>query len=181
MRKNNFSKIILFGLINLIFVACKKPQAEFNLKKYEYAAGDIIIYENLSTNYKSAKWRIFGDEIDNLYIGRNPNLLINILSPDGVYKLKLTVSNNNKESSSEKKFLVKCKRGLLKINTSGSNFNSQKAYHVYIDDQYVGEATNYSWQNQIPEGIRIITLNSSSKTLTKVVEIKNGSSVSILF
>ncbi len=163
----------------------KKPDAHFILSQYEYSAGDMIQYENLSTDFETCEWSIIGPDgstVDTTVTGRHPNIVLGILSEDGAYSLKLRAMSKKEKKITEveKLFLVKSTRGYLNINVNGSGDHDD--YSVYVDGQYIGEALfNGAFQKQIPIGTRLVEIVDGSVTQTEVVEIDENNWVYLYF
>jgi len=158
------SVISIFSLIS-----CKKqPTSDFMLKQYEYSAGDMIEYENFSTDFDSCCWQIV-DEEDNIlrtFGGAHPNIVTSIISPDGYFKLRLTTfsKKEKKKSVIEKGFLMKTySKNILTVNSNG--IGDHEDYDVFVDNQYVGQPYyNGSFQVAIPIGIHIVKLVAGYET-----------------
>ncbi|MFN5984774.1 MAG: hypothetical protein ACK476_14610 [Fluviicola sp.] len=75
-----FSQLIF--LIILVTSCQKKFKANYTLNKYEYAAGDMIEYSNLTLKAKEYKWEIIDSEgkVDTTFLGTNPVIVSRILS-----------------------------------------------------------------------------------------------------
>ena len=144
-------------------LACNKNKriGDFMLNQYEYAPGDALKFENLSTKYDSCVWEMIGPEgdVSKTVSGNYPNLVTGILFPDGIHKLRLTTFRNKKELTSEKDFLIKSDRIYLKVNSYSGSQGDQDDYDVFVDGQYVGSSNNYgTFSKQIPIGWRYVQL-----------------------
>ena len=178
-----------FCLIIFIFIlvsSCqKKFKANYTLNKYEYAAGDMIEYSNLTLKAKEYKWEIIDSEgnVDTTFLGTNPVIVSRILSSNGVYNLKLTATKGKKSSIDEKPFLLKTDKQYLNVNCNGPT-GDQDYFSVYVDGQYIGKSTKYSSQNygffqvKIPEGKRIIKLVSSTEIYEQMHDVYNSVTIS---
>lgn len=186
---------LFFGLIALVVFGCaKEPKSDFQLKQYEYAAGDEILYENFSENYKTNKWEILTADgtvkqvVEEVHPNEeiHPNIVLDILTENGVYILKLTNYNGKdgkKSSSTEKSFLVKSIKNYLTVNPTENG--DQTHFDVYVDNQFIGSSIYYSFmdcgqfQKKIPAGLRLVKLVSDTETLEGVYDF--NSSVNINF
>ena len=180
---------IIIVLLILNYGCRKAPESNFSLKKYEYSAGDAIEYDNLSINSANCKWEIINSSgtITKSYEEKNPNIVLNILSENGAYTIRLTNFNKRmkKESISEKSFLIKSIKFYLNINNNGAQPGNQKNFYVYVDNQFIGKSTYYTFvgygtfQKKIPQGLRLVKLVSESTTLENLYNFNN--SVTIKF
>lgn len=162
-------------LILLVTVGCKKPQASFVLKKYDYAAGDMLEIENTSLSGKGYYWEVLsvdGTVVDSSE-SKNPALVLGLMIPDGVYTVKLAARSQNGKRGTidEKSFMVKTIRGNLSVSGNGQDY---KKYDVFVDDQLVGKA-DYSgnFYAKIPIGLRYIKVVGESKVKVQTAEIKS--------
>ncbi|PWH86610.1 hypothetical protein [Brumimicrobium oceani] len=175
-------KYCLLFLLPLFLFACLKPKSEFNLKKYEYAQGEALIYENLSKNNKNSKWTILNNAGDELqyFEGANPNIVTGITLPDGVYTVRLNSHRNKNRASStvEKDFLLKSYKHSLRINNY-PNSTMEKEYAIYVDNQLIGQS-NYagSFSAKIPEGLRLVKLVSATQTQEGLYDMIENVSIS---
>lgn len=172
-------------IFTLLLSGCRKPESEFRLDQYEYAAGDAIAFENLSVRNKTSKWTIFnskGDTTQN-FEGKNPVIVIGVTVPDGAYKLRLTNYTRKEKKSShiEQPFLVKTVRATMIINNSGGA-NVQKTYTVYVDNQSIGKS-NASGQfvAELPVGMRLIKLVSPGNIHEKTYLLTQNNTLYINF
>ena len=55
-KSNSFGtlKILIIAIGLFSVTGCKKPESNFRLNKYEYAAGEMLLLENLSINAKGS-------------------------------------------------------------------------------------------------------------------------------
>jgi hypothetical protein len=167
----------------------KKPESNFTLKKYEYSAGDVLEFENLSINYAYCKWEILNSSgtITQSSEEKYPNIVLNILSENGAYTTRLTTFNKRKkkESISEKSFLIKSIKSYLNINNNGAEPGNQKDFDIYVDNQLIGKSTYYefigygTFQTKIPQGLRLVKLVSETTTHEDLYDFNN--SVTIKF
>jgi hypothetical protein len=180
----NIKIIVGFFIVIFIVTACKKndPIASFRLNKYEYSAGDMISYENFSENFESLKWEILTEKgnVDTTFEGSNPNIILNILSSDGQYTIKLTAKGKKTVSRDEKTILVKSVKSYLNVNIQFTGDHEE--YKVYVDKQFVGEAWfNGEFQVEIPIGNRLVEIISDTETYSETHEFEESSSVNITF
>lgn len=154
-------------LIGLIYGCNKITHSDFELNKYEYAAGESLDYTNLKPK-KNQVWTLSDQNnvaVDT-FVGKYPQIVLPLLMPDGVYQL--TVYDNDKELrreiGNEKTFLIKSERSQLKIKRSGSG---NKAFEVTMDNQEIGKSTYLGELIvNIPKGLRFIRI-VSNETLVK--------------
>lgn len=178
--KNSFyaglKKLSVLLMILFVF-GCKKAESNYIMNQYEYSAGDMLLVENYSINSDGTKWEVISPENEVIQTSEvtNPNLVIGIMDPDGLYNLKLTSSSQKGKSSSvdEKPFLVKTVRAYLTINKSGNG--DHKDYLVYIDNQLIGESIfNGAFQAKIPLGNRIVKLVAENDEKTQTIVFEEG-------
>jgi len=190
MKSVNLKFLSIATVILLLSLGCRKtPDSNFTLKKYEYSAGDILEFENLSVKYAHCTWEILNSDgnITQSFDEKNPSIVLDILAENGAYILRLTTFNKRKkkESVSEKSFLVKSIKSYLNINNNGAEPGTQKNFLVYVDNQFIGNAIYYSsmsfgqFQTKIPQGQRLVKLVSDSKTHEGLYNFNN--SVTIKF
>ena len=187
--KVHFLKATLFsGLaLTLLLSGCKKPDAQFRLERSEYAAGEQLDITNLSVNAKSQNWELIGPDGAALIRSdeKHPNFVLPVMMQDGPCSLTLVAKNKEKrQETTTKNFLVKTKRGHLKVTGSGFNQN----FVVYVDGQYVGTSHYYSSSTEIvyvliPEGIRFVKIVSTDydDVQTETVSVLEGDDTSIVF
>ncbi len=190
MKSFNLKFLSFIILVLILNYGCKKaPESNFALKKYEYSAGDVLELENLSINYAKCKWEIINSSgtITQSYEEKYPNIVLNILSENGAYTIRLTTFNKRKkkESISEKSFLIKSIKSDLNINNNGAEPGNQKNFDVYVDNQLIGKSTYYEFigfgifQTKIPQGLRLVKLVSETTTHEDLYDFNN--SVTIKF
>lgn len=176
--KNYFLLLVL----SFFLFGCFKPESEFNLKKYEYAQGEALVYENLSQNNKNSQWEILDNNGDVMqyFDGANPNLVTGITLPDGVYTIKLTSYRKKEKRGSviEKEFLLKSCKHSLRINNY-PNSSMEKEYAIYVDNQLIGQS-NYAgvFSAEIPEGLRLVKLVSPTQTKEGLYDMNKTVSIS---
>jgi archaellum component FlaF (FlaF/FlaG flagellin family) len=163
-----------------VFFSCKKPKAEFQLKKLNYAAGDMLEYENYSSNQYTCVWHILDVDYKVVaeYDGNYPAIRLSVLLKDGMYYLRLTAMNKkeNKVAISESKpFIVNSTKYTMTINPNGAGSNGQSSYQVFVDGEFIGEGKPTNWNTSngrfsanIPVGIRHIRLVSPTKVKNEV-------------
>ena len=180
--KNLF--LLAFLVCATLFTSCRKqPTAEFSLKQYEYQAGDAIVFDNISIDYKSCKWEIINDNRVTVSTieGNHPNIVTDIMAEDGVYTLRLTAYSKKEKKSAvtERTFLIKSVRNYLTINQSGGGNHDD--YTVYVDGQLIGESfSNGAFQAKIPVGLRIVKLVAAynAETVTSLRDLNSDVSMS---
>jgi hypothetical protein len=176
--------IPFIALLFILPTSCKKPEANFKLNKNEYAAGEMIDYTNFVQDNKNYKWEIFSAENPTIEVaGKNPVLKTDLMFQDGLCTLRLTTYNfsENKKVTQEEYFLTKTNRGSLRINNSNNSAPYIQKYDVYVDNQYIGKASYYSFFAKIPIGLRLITLKSPNKTLNLTLSIEKNQEHYITF
>jgi hypothetical protein len=171
----------------LLLTGCKKPDAQFSLDDSEYAAGEQLGINNLSVNAKSQNWELIGPNGEALIRSdeKHPGFVLPIMMQDGPCSLTLVAKNKEKrQEATTKTFLVKTKRGHLKVTGSGFNQN----FVVYVDEQLVGTSHYYTSSSEIvyvpiPEGIRFVKIinTDNGSVQTETVDILEGDDTSILF
>lgn len=178
-KSNSFGtlKILIIAIGLFSVTGCKKPESNFRLNKYEYAAGEMLLLENLSINAKETTWEIISPENEIIETSnqKNPSLILGIMIPDGFYTLKLTsfAKNEKRSSVDEKPFAIKTVRTYLTINQSGNGDHTN--YTVYIDNQLIGESNfDGSFQAQIPLGYRIVRLVDGNEEKTESIVFKEN-------
>jgi len=84
-KSNSFGtlKILIIAIGLFSVTGCKKPESNFRLNKYEYAAGEMLLLENLSINAKETTWEIISPE--NEIIETSKQGLIPVLIRTGVF------------------------------------------------------------------------------------------------
>ncbi len=182
---------LLFTIIlsAFIFLSCKKPRAEFQLKKLNYAAGDMLEYENYSSNQYTCMWQILdvNEKLVAEYEGNYPAIRLSILLDDGLYYLKLTAKKKNEnriDISEKKQFVVTTTKYTMTINPNGAGSNGQTNYKVFVDGEMIGEGKpsnvnsfNGRFQEKIPMGVRHIRLVNSTKTKEETRNVNNSFSI----
>lgn len=188
-----FTLFFTLALSSLLFLSCKKPKAEFQLKKLNYAAGDMLEYENFSSNQYTCTWQVLDviDKVVTEYEGNYPAIRLSVLLDDGLYKMKLLAKNkreNRVAISETKNFVVNSVKHTMTVNPNGAGSNGQNSYKVYVDGELVGEgkpsnfnSTNGRFTVKLPVGVRHIRLVSNNGNKVKD-EIRNiTSSFTIIF
>ena len=165
--------IILFivGITSVVFIGCrKKTKGQFEVNKYEYAAGEMLDFTNLKPKKKQF-WSITnesGDQIDTIP-GAYPQFVLSPVLPDGLYHLNLfdnkTEFINNVKTF--RPFVVKTIRSPLKISASSS---SKKEYTVHIDGVNVGSTTNGSLVLKLPIGVHFVKISFKAINEAPIME-----------
>lgn len=183
---------IIFAVLLMtvsLLSSCKKPRAEFQLKRINYSAGDMLDYENYSSNQYTCTWQVLNDKNDVLseYEGNYPVIRLSVLIPDGLYSLRLIALNKNENKSDlseSKQFLVSTERRSMTINQGGAGHSGQKSYDVFVDGELIGQgkpssvnSMNGRFQANIPMGVRHIRLVSATKNKQEVVNVTQSFSI----
>jgi hypothetical protein len=111
---------VLSVAVFLITACHKKTSSDFRLSRYNYSPGETLELINLSPKKRHQIWEILnpnGDS-DTVVEGQAPQLTLNVLGKDGIYKVRVFDNKNEKSKNvaSEKTFLVSAERGDVYIH-----------------------------------------------------------------
>jgi len=177
--------VALSGAFVLLFLfACKKPEASFDLMKYEYSAGDLLEIDNESLRGKVFQWDIVSESgvLVQSAKEKNPLIYLDLMLANGMYSLRLVArsKNGNRATIDEKSFKVKTNRGSLQVISQNAADNE---YEVYVDNQLIGKSQSYpgTFLASIPVGLRTIKVVNSNKVVTESATFTTNGLVTVNF
>lgn len=148
--------LVVLVILAITNTSChKKTSSDFRLERYTYSPGETLDLINLSPKKRNQIWEILNPDggSDTVVEGQAPQLTLNILGKDGMYKVRVFDNKKEKEKNvaSEKSFMVSAKRGKVIIY---SNSFASSQFAVYINNQKFlgGHLVSY----QLPEGTHAI-------------------------